>query len=183
MDIRRFRTKVFHHPPYTSGLLILPLTNHEYEPNTSKKVRVPPLNKVHKRIIMVGCGKRLYEVDKVGLLRGLIGGITGHKNLWNIGILHRDISLGNVVFQDGIGGFLIDLDHAIRINQKDRPEVRQLTGTKVFISIRLLQGGDHSYMDDLEPFYWVLFWVCTHYNGPGENTVDNEEESKPLGKR
>ena len=26
-------------------------------------------------------------------------------------------------------------------------------------------------MHDLESFFWVLFWICIHYNGPGEGRV------------
>jgi hypothetical protein len=26
-------------------------------------------------------------------------------------------------------------------------------------------------MHDLESFFWVLFWICVHYDGPGEGKV------------
>ncbi len=26
-------------------------------------------------------------------------------------------------------------------------------------------------MHDLESFFWVLFWICIHYNGPNESIV------------
>lgn len=29
-------------------------------------------------------------------------------------------------------------------------------------------------MHDLESFFWVLFWICIHYNGPGEGRVVQE---------
>jgi len=46
----------------------------------------------------------------------------------------------------------------------------------------------HFFMHDLESFFWVLFWICIHYNGPNEelvvpqfdkwNYVDMEELAK-----
>ena len=30
---------------------------------------------------------------------------------------------------------------------------------------------DGSFMHDLESFFWVLFWICVHYNGPDESRV------------
>ncbi|KAH9859197.1 hypothetical protein J1614_012274 [Plenodomus biglobosus] len=29
----------------------------------------------------------------------------------------------------------------------------------------LLEDEQHSFMHDLESFFWVLFWICTHYDG------------------
>jgi hypothetical protein len=29
-------------------------------------------------------------------------------------------------------------------------------------------------MHDLESFFWVLFWICIHYNGPDESRVVRE---------
>ena len=32
-------------------------------------------------------------------------------------------------------------------------------------------------MHDLESFFWVLFWICVHYNGPGEDVGPTEFDS------
>ncbi|OCL08962.1 hypothetical protein AOQ84DRAFT_274939, partial [Glonium stellatum] len=40
--------------------------------------------------------------------------------------------------------------------------------TRAFMGIRALLGEHHSFMDDGESFFWVLFWICIHYNGPNE---------------
>jgi serine/threonine protein kinase len=100
--------------------------------------------------------------------------------------LHRDISIGNVLIsEDETEGFLIDLDHAIRVDRAENSGARGRTGTKVFMSIGLLLQGDnpdrepHSFMDDLESMFWLLFWICVHYSGPGgrgfEKSTDYEE--------
>lgn len=34
------------------------------------------------------------------------------------------------------------------------------------MAIGLLLGEGHSFMHDLESFFWVLFWICIHHNGP-----------------
>ena len=33
------------------------------------------------------------------------------------------------------------------------------------MAIGALLGEPHSFMHDLESFFWVLFWICIHYNG------------------
>lgn len=44
------------------------------------------------------------------------------------------------------------------------------TGTKVFMAIGALDGDAHSFMHDLESFFWVVFWICIHYTGPGKES-------------
>jgi hypothetical protein len=39
------------------------------------------------------------------------------------------------------------------------------------MAIGALLGEQHSFMHDLESFFWVLFWICIHYNGPDESRV------------
>ena len=56
------------------------------------------------------------------------------------------------------------------------------------MAIGVLIGEQHSFMHDLESFFWVLFWICIHCKGPGEsrvvqqfdkwNYVDTEELAK-----
>ena len=42
------------------------------------------------------------------------------------------------------------------------------TGTRAFMAIGALLGEQHSFMHDLESFFWVLFWICIHYDGPDD---------------
>ena len=108
---------------------------------------------------------------------------AGHQNLLQQKkILHRDISIGNVLItEDENEGFLIDLDHAVRVDREGASGAKGRTGTKVFMSIRLLlHGGSerpHSFMDDLESVFWLLFWICVHYSGPiGEHVGSTKYE-------
>ena len=43
-----------------------------------------------------------------------------------------------------------------------------MAGTKAFMAIGALRGEPHSYMHDLESFFWALFWVGIHYEGRNE---------------
>ena len=42
-----------------------------------------------------------------------------------------------------------------------------MAGTKVFMAIGALYGEPHNLMHDLESIFWVPFWVCVHWDGPG----------------
>ncbi|PSN58875.1 hypothetical protein BS50DRAFT_663036 [Corynespora cassiicola Philippines] len=125
-------------------------------------------NRVHPRLIMEDVGKNLYEASApLSILIGLIGGIKGHESLLQAGILHRDISVGNImltVAEDD--GFLIDLDLAVKIDREGASGAPSKTGTKVFMAIGALYGEEHTFMHNLESFFWVLFWVCIHCTGP-----------------
>lgn len=74
-------------------------------------------------------------------------------------------------------GFLIDLDLAVKTDREKASGAPSKTGTKVFMAIGALYGEDHSFMHDLESFFWVLFWLCAHWNGPGQKRSKTEYES------
>ncbi len=67
--------------------------------------------------------------------------------------------------------FLIDLDIAIKEPRENASGAKRKTGIRAFIAIEALLGEQHSFMHDLESFFWVLFWVCIHYDGPDKNRV------------
>lgn len=97
-----------------------------------------------------------------------VADLSGHESLLDANILHRDISIGNVMLNMAEDdGFLIDLDLAIKIDRSSASGAPSKTGTKVFMAIGALYGEEHHYMHDLESFFWVLFWVCIHCTGPG----------------
>ncbi|KAH8424151.1 uncharacterized protein LDX57_001905 [Aspergillus melleus] len=64
--------------------------------------------------------------------------------------------------------FLIDLDLAIR-EKRDQPSgAHGKTGTRAFMPIAQLLGDELTFLHGLESFFWVLFWVCIHFNGPND---------------
>ncbi|KAI1744015.1 hypothetical protein F4680DRAFT_408192 [Xylaria scruposa] len=129
-------------------------------------------NRIHRRIIVRDHGKKIHKASsRVALLRALEGCINGHKSLHKAGILHRDISIGNLIINEDVNNpspfsFLIDLDHAIKEERLSASEKK--TGTLIFMSIGVLKGDRHSFMDDLESFFWVLLWICINYEARGE---------------
>jgi hypothetical protein len=73
--------------------------------------------------------------------------------------------------------FLTDLDLAIKEQMDGFSGARSKTGTRAFMAIGVLLGEKHSFMHDLESFFWVLFWICVHYNAPGKEVGPTEFES------
>ena len=71
--------------------------------------------------------------------------------------------------EDEGSGFLIDLDLAVKLSDDKASGAPSKTGTKIFMAIGALYGEHHTFMHDLESFFWVLFWICVHWNGPGKD--------------
>lgn len=43
-----------------------------------------------------------------------------------------------------------------------------------------LYGEDHLNIHDKESFFWLLFWICVHWNGPGQDLSRSEYDSWNL---
>lgn len=139
-------------------------------------------NRVHRRIVLQDYGRPIYTASSpTALLEALENCIRGHESLRRqAGFLHRDISINNVVIdEDGPAnrrGFLIDLDLALKEQRIKSSGAKGKTGTRAFMAIEVLMGEQHSFMHDLESFFWVLFWICIHYDGPNNaRTTDFDE--------
>ncbi|KAM0584291.1 hypothetical protein ACHAP6_007485 [Verticillium nonalfalfae] len=134
-------------------------------------------NRIHRRVILRDYGTAIYKASsRLALLAALEGCIEGHESLHKAGLLHRDISINNLMInEDNTNSswpyFLIDLDLAIKEQRDGVSGARGKTGTRAFMAIGALLGEQHSFMHDLESFFWVLFWICIHYNGPDESRV------------
>ncbi|KAG6238245.1 hypothetical protein E4U24_007204 [Claviceps purpurea] len=144
---------------------------------TKPRFELPPesRNRVHRRVIVQDYGKAIYKASsRQALLACLEGCIKGHQSLYEAGILHRDISINNLMINEETKQswphFLIDLDHAIEIDRHDASTERTKTGTRAFMAIGLLQGEEHSFLHDLESFFWVLLWICIHYGKSGKDS-------------
>ena len=141
--------------------------------STKAGKRSAGLNRVHRRVIVRDYGKAIYKASsRVAMLNALIGCIDGYESLHTrAGMLHRDISMNNLIINEddsnpSRGSFLIDLDLAVN-EQREKPSgARGMTGTRAFMAIGVLFNEKHSFMHDLESFFWVLFWICIHFSGP-----------------
>ena len=141
-------------------------------------------NRVHRRVIVRDYGKAIYKASsRSSLLAALEGCIEGYESLHaSAGMLQRDISPNNLMVNEDDENpswcaFLIDLDLAIKEQREMSSGARGKTGTRAFMAIGvLLDEANHSFMHDLESFFWVLFWICIHYDGPGKDVGATEFE-------
>jgi hypothetical protein len=135
-------------------------------------------NRIHRRVIIRDYGKPIYRASsRVALLTALEGCIEGYESLHTQGgMLQCDISPGNLIINEekdnrSWPSFLIDLDLAIKEQRQGFSGARGKIGTRAFMAIAVLLGEKHSFMHDLESFFWVLFWICIHYEGPSKERV------------
>jgi hypothetical protein len=97
---------------------------------------------------------------------------TVHESLLDAKILHRDISIGNVMLtiaEDD--GFLIDLDLVVKIDCEGASGAPSKTGMKVFMATGALYGEDHNFMHDWESFFGYCSGLVFIAPGPGGNLV------------
>ncbi|KAK5998909.1 hypothetical protein PT974_01293 [Cladobotryum mycophilum] len=135
-------------------------------------------NRIHRRVFVRDYGKPIYKATSIpDLLGALIGCINGHRSLYRAGLLHRDISINNLIINEAERdplkrGYLIDLDLAISLQRLSASGAEGKTGTRAFMAIGALDGKQHSFMHDLESFFWVLFWISVHYDGSRHMLMD-----------
>ncbi|KAG9223393.1 hypothetical protein CCMSSC00406_0007580 [Pleurotus cornucopiae] len=95
--------------------------------------------------------------------------MDAHQQAYKLGILHRDISAGNILMTlqpENRRGFLIDWDHCIFLNEalKERTGTRvHRTGTWQFMSANLTQNpskASHTVVDDRESALHVLTYMA-----------------------
>lgn len=134
-------------------------------------------NRVHRRAILRDYGQPIYKASsRTSLLAALSGCIEGHESLRKAGVLHRDISINNLVINEHTNNlsrpsFLTDLDLATKEDREGASGAKGKTGTRAFMVIGALLGEQHSFKHDLESFFWVLFWICIHCKGPFETRI------------
>ncbi|KAJ7587348.1 hypothetical protein C8J56DRAFT_941747 [Mycena floridula] len=96
-----------------------------------------------------------------------------HFLLWQLGIQHRDISVGNLMHNPATGnGVLIDFDLS---SYQTESTSTGCTGTIPFMALELVHAKRHNkqclprYRHDLESFAWVLLWIFGRYRN-GQDT-------------
>jgi hypothetical protein len=147
-------------------------------------------------------GKPLSDTttNPLKLLLTMRDALRGHQSLLETGgILHRDVSINHIMTaitprEDGYEGFLIDLDHAVAV-ENDAPVLPsgapERTGTYEFLSIEALlydtgliyEKWSHSYYDDLQSFFFVLVWVCLKPEAEMRQRWQRDRELAGLMKR
>ncbi|KAH9484435.1 hypothetical protein JR316_0003917 [Psilocybe cubensis] len=126
--------------------------------------------KRHSRIIVEYAGVPLSDIeDAKSVLIAMRSAIAAHQQLWNYRVLHRDISISNILLDNNGQGTLIDFSEAIWLeNENLVPDfANHNTGTRPFQSTIVLrslndrtQRTTHDYFDDLESFFHVLCYIA-----------------------
>ncbi|KLU92188.1 hypothetical protein MAPG_11134 [Magnaporthiopsis poae ATCC 64411] len=123
-------------------------------------------NRIFTCIVLSPAGRPLYTFKTaLELLQVFRDAVTGHRSLLqSAGLLHRDVSMGNVIIvdhdqaSDAPRGILIDLDSAARL--ADIPQRSgEIIGTRPFMAIGVLEGRPHTYRHDLEAFLYLFLYT------------------------
>lgn len=102
----------------------------------------------------------------------------GHYQLYKGSILHRDISINNLMFRwkqvennRMPVGVLNDFDMAADLAAPHGPSGLERAGTPPYMALELLQGSEgtmkHLYRHDAESFVWVLLDLVSSYEEGG----------------
>ncbi|KAJ2811680.1 hypothetical protein H4S07_001901, partial [Coemansia furcata] len=130
--------------------------------------RTTAAHRLHRRMVSGPVGVALHEMrnerDAVAAVAGAM--IAYAAILQHTGILHRDISLGNVLAvrqADGsVRGMLIDFDHSVALDEERNLKRPGHVGTAPFMSIANLEGIDvpRTSVDDWEAALALLLCLA-----------------------
>ncbi|KAJ7171579.1 hypothetical protein C8R43DRAFT_858730, partial [Mycena crocata] len=200
------------------GSIDLSLASHvadvklEWDPTIHKTCSTnpadPKFERLHTRSLLTPVGRFLRTFSSTKeLAEALQRAIMHHETASKAGVLHRDVSEGNVLFEEvaeegkSSKGFLVDYDYAeftekglAAFNQlfPERAEADQLyeniekslkdiTGTPQFMAIEIMQADattTHGPHHDLESFYWLLVWMILRHTN--HTHPDNGRASSNL---
>ncbi|KAF5341251.1 hypothetical protein D9611_005965 [Ephemerocybe angulata] len=138
------------------------------------------------RVTMARYGASLNQfTSQRQAISGLRDAVQGHLNLLKARVLHRDVSMDNILFGGegaaiGNRGVLIDLDMAAVSKGPTATIITELpAGTHLYQSISALDTSRaslvtvaHDYLDDLESFFYVLCHLLYGYEGVGSPAQD-----------
>ncbi|KAI6016102.1 hypothetical protein BKA83DRAFT_4129132 [Pisolithus microcarpus] len=119
----------------------------------------------HYQLILDLIGERLTNfASSQQLVQAVHNALLAHREAYVVGILHQDISTGNIIIFLGCG-YLIDWDLA-KARSMQRPHQLTCTGTWQFMSACLVEdvSAFHTFWDDLESAFWVLLWTALMFS-------------------
>ncbi|KAI0317021.1 hypothetical protein OF83DRAFT_193659, partial [Amylostereum chailletii] len=130
---------------------------------------------VHYRIVLGKVGRKLktFRFTKQ-FCQALFDALICHTAAYKLGVLHRDLSAGNIMIDEDGRGMLIDWDLCMEVLLQAARRFWR-TGTWQFISADLLRkpfSRVHLLRDDLESLVHVLFHHMLRYRPAGFLTVE-----------
>ncbi|KAF8498954.1 hypothetical protein F5888DRAFT_1633507 [Russula emetica] len=124
----------------------------------------------HYRLILDDIGQPLDSFKcSQDMVRAVYAALTAYESAHNCGILHRDISPGNILITSDKtfeGGLLIDWDLCKDIkSEADGPRRAAHTGTWQFMAADLIMDPtiNHTFIHDLESAFYVIFWLSIKF--------------------
>ncbi|KAI0057010.1 hypothetical protein BV25DRAFT_1920543 [Artomyces pyxidatus] len=122
----------------------------------------------HYRLMLETIGEPIWTFkSSYQLISAVWDTIEGHSGAYEAGILHCDVSVGNILIGPDGRGLLIDWDLATSVAELNMPgRRRERTGTWQFSSAAMLMNsGTHHHVlaDDLESFVHVAAWLALRY--------------------
>ncbi|KAG8753793.1 hypothetical protein FRC11_007131 [Ceratobasidium sp. 423] len=156
-------------------------------------------NRIYSYVLVSSSGRPMHLLPSLELyLAAIIDAILGYWGLYNLGIVHRDISTPHLLFVTNEREFTQKRWEEARPQIKDpilaesekelcriMRELGRLRVIGHFYSIRVarmiltpdLQYRHHFY-DDIESFFWVMLWTSMAHADPGKKP--NEHAMKFL---
>ncbi|KAI0321251.1 hypothetical protein OF83DRAFT_1081058 [Amylostereum chailletii] len=136
--------------PDTEPLVLNGVTtdNTRYIASSTKGERNHPRDRIHSRLVLSSSGWPLVKFKCLPELFGALSdAVAGHEHLCRRGVLHRDMSPGNILvtgLEAPNRGIIIDLDYGIEYPRtEEAKDDDELSGTMHFMSGELL--GDMVY--------------------------------------
>ncbi|KAK0222907.1 hypothetical protein EDD85DRAFT_778756 [Armillaria nabsnona] len=118
-------------------------------------------------IVLITKGRPLESFETAKQLVSCVAdAMEAHQKAYELaGLLHRDISVGNIMMtldRKNRRGILIDWDHCVLVSRVRGSSRISRTGTWQFVSAHLLDNpnAEHSVIDDRESALYVLVWVA-----------------------
>ncbi|KAJ7693346.1 hypothetical protein B0H17DRAFT_1330452 [Mycena rosella] len=139
-------------------------------------------DRVHNRTVSKHAGFALEGyLSTEALVQALKDAIEGHRIALEAGVLHRDVSVGNILI--GHAAFLgFKLFPNAIVTELDK-NLKDMTGTYPYLSIDLLEARQtgapfvHECKHDLESFYYILIWILLRH---ANHSHPNGEHACPL---
>ncbi|KAI0359684.1 hypothetical protein OH77DRAFT_1518062 [Trametes cingulata] len=145
---------------------------YKYHPDVPPTDPCPLKEHAHYRLVVKEVGKPLTEFDTgYDLLFALYCVLKAHADAYKLGIIHRDISVGNILlYPDERGnwrGMLNDWELSKNIHSGSSDVGRQpdRTGTWQFLSVKALNDDEKviDVPDELESVFHVLLYVAIRF--------------------
>ncbi|KAF8191344.1 hypothetical protein BJ912DRAFT_902593 [Pholiota molesta] len=134
-------------------------------PQRGEAVVLTPLCQYRMTLLVIGEPLTNFKSSKQ-FVSAIADAMKAHDDAYfKAHILHRDISVGNIIIC-GTRGLLIDWDMCAKANPEKKVARRsKRTGTWQFMSIALLRKPTHYHdiEDDRESAFYVMLWTALRY--------------------